>query len=123
MHKELEQRLLRNIITRIDMTQRRRTLLRSILGITLLAGSGAAILPAFFLLVSGLRASGFLDFASLLFSNVSAAFTAWQSLGLALLESLPALETAIFLTVIIMLIYSITTLATHARTPKNYAYH
>lgn len=93
--------LLGRIMLRIrgDERRRARTWRFAFFTLIFLATAGAAV-PAFQSLQTSLTESGSIQFASLLFSDFGAVTAYWQSFGLALLESLPAMSIAIFLAVI-----------------------
>jgi hypothetical protein len=65
-----------------------------------------AVMPAFSWLHSDIANSGFLSFSSLIFSDFSIVVRYWQSFGMTILETLPALSIALFLIVLAILMES-----------------
>jgi hypothetical protein len=73
--------------------------------------AGAALVPAFRMLQTGLSESGFTEFFSLVFSDSGAVFAYWRSFVFALLESLPAMSAAAFLGALFVFLQSLKFLA------------
>ena len=76
-------------------------------GVLFIASAGAVVL-AYFNLVSALTQSGFLDFASLFFSDFSVAMANFQDFAFSILESFPVFSTAFLVACIIAVIWSAT---------------
>jgi len=70
-------------------------------------GSSVALIPAFQMVQSELVASGFVEFFSLLFSDLGLVMAHWQNFVFALLESLPVMSIVAFLAVIFIFIESL----------------
>lgn len=70
-------------------------------------GSVVAFIPVFRLVQSGLAESGFMEFFSLIFSDLGLVTAHWQNFVLALLESLPVMSVVMFLAVIFIFIESL----------------
>lgn len=69
--------------------------------------SAVVLIPAASALCDGLVQSGFLQFLSLIFSNLNAAAICWQDFCLVLMESLPAANLVAFLTALLTLFCSL----------------
>ena len=102
--------LFEKIIKRIHKEERILILRRVIIFSTTLIISLIGLFPSFNLLLSDFNNSGFLKFLSLLFSDFSVVATYWQSFTMILLETLPAVSLALFLTVILTLLQSVKSL-------------
>jgi len=85
------------------LTVRRRIFIFSFIFIV----SIIAIIPVFHGLEKAISDSGFLQFLSLIFSDFKIVMTYWQSFALSLLESLPVLNLALFLVVVLAFLESI----------------
>jgi len=72
--------------------------------------SALALIPAGQMVWAGFSESGFFQFFSLLFSDAGIVLTYWQSFGLSLLETLPAMSLIILLTVILAFVESLKSL-------------
>lgn len=100
--------LLEKILRRIHGEQRLMIIRRRLTLIAVvLIGSATALIPAFRLMQTGLAESGFIQFASLLFSDSRAVIAYWQSFAWAFLESLPAMGIAAFLAVALIFMESL----------------
>lgn len=73
-----------------------------------------AIMPAYNALADNLAASGFMDYFSLLFSDWAVISRYWQNFVLSLLEVLPVMSLAAFLTVIFVILESLKHLVAEA---------
>ena len=107
--------LFEKIINRIHKEERVLVLRRIIIFSTTLVISLIGFFPALSLLMSGLNQSGFLNFFSLMFSDSSTIMTYWQSFAMVLLQTLPALSLALFLSVLLTLLQSIKSLTKYAK--------
>lgn len=72
--------------------------------------SAIAFFPAIIFLASEIKNSGFLQFASLAFSDFEIVKTYWQNFALTILETLPALSLALFLAILFTFLQSIKSL-------------
>ncbi|MFA6146271.1 MAG: hypothetical protein WC697_03035 [Patescibacteria group bacterium] len=72
-----------------------------------LIGSMAAFAPAFKIMQSGFNESGFINFFSLLFTDIGMVMTYWHSFTLTLLGTLPLMSVATFLVVIFVFLESL----------------
>ena len=79
-------------------------------------GSGAAFVPVFQMVQSGLNESGFIKFFLLLFSDLELVMANWQNFGLALLESLPVMSIVAFLALIFVFVESLKFLTQNVKT-------
>lgn len=114
--------LFEKIIKRIHREKRLRTVRRLAVFSVALVGSIAVIMPAFQAMRTAFSESGFAAFFSLIFSDSAAMLVHWQSFGLALLESLPAMSIIAFLAVIFVLLESLKFLTRDLKavfTPQN----
>lgn len=75
-----------------------------------LIGSVIAFLPAWQWLKTGLVESGFTQFLSLFFSDTGIIAAYWQNFALTLLESLPVMSLAVFLTIAFIFLNSLKSL-------------
>lgn len=69
-----------------------------------IAASLAALIPIFEMLKTNLSQSGFLQYFSLIFSNPGTVLKYWGDFTLSILESVPMLSLAAFLTIILALL-------------------
>ena len=99
--------LLEKILKRIHKEERLLVLRRIIIFSITLIGSLLGIVLAFKTLLSDFSQSGFMSFFSLMFSDFSTVMAHWQSFSLILLESLPAISLALFLSVVLICLQSI----------------
>ena len=107
----MDKGLLEKIMRRIRREQRLLLLKRSIIYLVGLAGSMAAFVPTFRMVKTGLIESGFIQFFSLLFSDLNIVMAHWQNFALALLESLPVMDIIVFAVVIVVFLESLKFLA------------
>jgi len=112
--------LLETILKRIHREERLLVLRRVILFSILLTGSVAGIFPAFSMLLSDFNQSGFLKFFSLMFSDFPAVATYWQSFTMVLLQALPILSLAVFLTILLTFLQSIKSLTKDIKIIKSH---
>lgn len=105
--EELLGRIMKNIEIERSKQQRRNT----VFFCCTLVASLAVILPAFNFLRQNILSSGFMDFLSLAFSDPALVARYWQSFVLSLLEALPVVSLAVFLSVVLALLESIRRLA------------
>lgn len=99
--------LLEKVLKRIHKEERLSVLRRIIIFSITLIGSLLGIVLAFKTLLSDFSQSGFMSFFSLMFSDFSTVMAHWQSFSLILLESLPAISLALFLSVVLICLQSI----------------
>jgi len=76
-----------------------------------LISSAVAIIASFRVVESEMIKSGFIQFASLIFSDMGTVLSNWQNFVLALLESLPVVSIAVFLLTIFAFLQSLKFLA------------
>lgn len=95
------------IMRAIQREERRRALLWRVV----LVASVVAILPAFLSFESALLESGFVQFSELIFSDFSYILAYWDSFALALLESLPLVNAAMFVGVLFVFFASLARVA------------
>ncbi len=96
------------IMARIKAEQRFLTVKRRVVIFSLgFIGSAAAFIPAFKMMYSNLMESGFLQFLSLLFSDLGTIAAYWRSFVMSLLETVPAFSLAVFLAVVFVFLESI----------------
>lgn len=69
-----------------------------------------AFVPAFSAMKTNMVESGFLDFASLLFSDFNIVISYWQNFAMSLLESLPVMNLAIVFFVALAFLWSLKSL-------------
>jgi ABC-type spermidine/putrescine transport system permease subunit I len=108
--------LFEKIIKRLHREERILVLKRVALFSTTLIISTIGFFPSFNMLVSDFSQSGFLRFFSLMFSDFSTVTTYWQSFGMILLETLPAISLALFLAVLVTFLQSIKSLSRDVKT-------
>lgn len=70
-------------------------------------GSFVAFFPTFKTLETNIYSSGFMQFSSLIFSDFKIIITYWQNFAMTLLETLPAINLAGFLTVLFVFFISL----------------
>lgn len=108
--------LFEKIMARIHREERFILIRRLFVFSGLLAGSLIGIIPSFKLILSEASSSGFFNFSSLIFSDFSLVVKYWQSFGMAILQTLPAVGLAIFLAVILVMLQSIKSLVKNVKT-------
>lgn len=99
------------VMDRIHLAERRRIRIRVTFFATMLMASIFVGVDSFRLIQTGLNESGFLAFWSLIFTDTGAMLTYWQNLGMSLLESLPVMSIALFLTATLVFLESLNLLA------------
>jgi len=100
------------VITRIRIEERVRSAKRRAILFTLtLALSLGTLIPSVRSAHAAIDASGFFNFASLLFSDLHVVMASWQDFALSLLEAVPALNLAAVLAVIFVTLGSLRYLA------------
>jgi hypothetical protein len=110
------------IINRIHKEQRILAF-RKITGFSLvLLISMIAFVPAIKFLISEIENSGFIQFASLAFSDFEIVKIYWQNFALTILETLPALSLALCLAILLTLLQSIKSLSKNIKIIYNYGY-
>lgn len=102
--------LLEKILKSIHAQERLLALRRVALFSVFFIGSIIGLFPTFNMLLSDFNQSGFLQFFSLVFSDFSTIVTYWKSFIIILLETLPAISLALFLTVVLTFLQSIKSL-------------
>jgi hypothetical protein len=108
--------LLKKIMTCIHREERILIIRKTIISSALLICSIAVFIPSLKMFLSDISNSGFLSFFSLIFSDFSSIANYWQSFGMILLETLPAISLAIFLAVALTLFQSIWSLGKEVKT-------
>jgi len=100
--------LFEKIIQRLYQEQRISALRRRLLILSaVLSGSMVALIPAFRALQTGLTESGFMEFFSLLFSDLAVVIAHWQDFASALLESLPVMSAVVLLSAVFVVLGSL----------------
>jgi len=107
LDSEQSRRLLGLIMRQIGREQKKADLFRTAFFSATLIISLLALFPVFNLLKSNLVASGFAEYFSLIFSDWEIVSAYWQNFSLSLLEVLPVMSLAAFLTVILILLESV----------------
>lgn len=95
------------VLANIKKHQRQTSLRRFVVFSFVLLASIVAMIPAVRSLVSAFKQSGFIEFMSLIFSDTSMIAVYWKNFMFILLETLPVVSIAIFLTVLFSLLESI----------------
>lgn len=98
--------LAKNILLRIDREERRRFLVKTVAFGAVLAGSLAAVVMSTMNMAADLARSGFLSFASLLFSDFSAAMASFSDFIFSLAASFPVFSAVLLLSGIFVAIWS-----------------
>jgi hypothetical protein len=112
--------LLEKILKRIHKEERLLVFKKIIIFSVMLMGSLAGLVPALRMLLSDFSRSGFVSFFSLIFSDPSVVAMYWRSFTMILLETLPALSLALFLTVLLILLQSIKSLTRSLKIIKSH---
>jgi ABC-type Fe3+ transport system permease subunit len=86
---------------------------------TILVASLAAFVPAVKMLVQEAQSSGFVQFASLAFSDFGTIKAYWQTFAITILETLPAISLAFFLAVLLTFLQSVKALSKNIKTVSN----
>ena len=86
---------------------------------TMLVASLAGLIPAVKMLVEELQSSGFVYFASLIFSDFEIVKDYWQSFSLAILGALPAVSIALCFAVLLILLQSVKALSKNIKIVSN----
>jgi hypothetical protein len=107
--------LLEKVLKRIHREERLLVFRRIILFSITLTVSLVGFLPAFNMLLADFKQSGFLQFLSLTFSDFSIVVTYWKSFVMTLLQTLPAISLALFMTVLLTFLQSIKSLIKYER--------
>jgi len=106
------------IIKRIHKEERFLAL-KKIFGVSLiLLISIIAFIPATNFLISEIKNSGFLQFASLAFSDFDIVKTYWKNFAFTILETLPALSLALCLVILLTFLQSIKSLSKNIKNIK-----
>ena len=103
------------IMNRIHREERLLLIRRLFIFSGMLIGSIIGLVPSFKLLLSEATNSGFFNFSSLIFSDFNLVIKYWQSFGMAILQTLPAVGLAIFLGVILVMLQSIKSLVKNVK--------
>lgn len=102
------EKLFNKIMARIGKEQRRLAVKRRITVFSLgLMASTAAFFPTLAMTRNELAESGFLNFVSLVFSDLNAVLANWQNFLFAILESFPTISVIAFLAVIFVFLQSL----------------
>ncbi|HQK63917.1 MAG TPA: hypothetical protein PLF16_02085 [Candidatus Staskawiczbacteria bacterium] len=89
---------------------------RIILFSIMFSSSLAGLVSVGKMLVSQLQTSGFISFASLIFSDFDVAAAYWQNLLLAILEAMPTMSIALCLAILLIALQSIRLLSKNIKT-------
>lgn len=112
MRIELPEGILNRIMLRIKAEQRLLAIKQRVVIFSLVfIGSVIAFVPTFRMVQAEISSSGFLQFFSLIFSDLGTVLAYWQSFTMSLLETLPAFSLAIFLAVVFAFLESLRFLA------------
>jgi hypothetical protein len=96
------------VMCRIEREKKILTLRRRIIIFSIgLIGSAVAFIPAFQYARSGFVESGFYSFFSLFFSDTEIVLAYWENFAQSLLETLPVLGLAVFLTTVAVFLESL----------------
>jgi len=98
--------LFEKILKRIHKEERLLVLRKVIIFSFILLGSLAGFAPSLKMLISDLDNSRFINFFSLIFSDFSTVATYWQNFAMILLETLPVLSLALFLSILLIFLQS-----------------
>ncbi len=110
------EKLFNKIMTRIGEEQRRSAVKQRIAVFSLgLAVSATAFVPTLHMVQKGLVESGFLNFISLIFSDLGAVLANWQNFLFAILESFPVMSVIAFLAVLFVFLQSLKFLSRDAK--------
>lgn len=96
----------RKVMRRVAVAKRRTLLLKTAGFGALFAGSTTVLVAAYFNLAAALTQSGFLNFASLFFSDFNVAMANFQDFAFSIVESFPVFSAAFLLAGIIAVIWS-----------------
>jgi len=108
--------LFQKIMSRIGEERRRLAVKRRIFVFSFgLAVSAAAFFPTLNIVKNELAESGFLNFVSLIFSDLGAVLANWQNFLFAILESFPVMSVAAFLATIFVFLQSLKFLNRNAK--------
>ncbi len=80
------------------------------------AGSSAGLISAGKMLFSQLQTSGFISFASLIFSDFEIIKAYWQNLLIAILEAMPTMSIALCLAILLIALQSVKFLSKNIKT-------
>jgi hypothetical protein len=98
--------LFEKILKRIHKEERLLVLRKVIIFSFILLRSLAGFAPSLKMLISDLDNSRFINFFSLIFSDFSTVATYWQNFAMILLETLPVLSLALFLSILLIFLQS-----------------
>lgn len=101
-----EDSVFRNVESRIQKSRIRTYRTKVIAYICIILGAAVFVEPSLNLLWRGARNSGFLDYLSLVIDSSAYVAGTWKGLILSLAESLPAIEIASVVAILIVIIYS-----------------
>lgn len=107
--------LLNKILKRIHNEERFLLYRRIILFSGILFSSMLGFLPVARILMSDFERSGFIQFSALIFYDFSIVAAHWQSFAMLILQTLPAISLALFLTVLLAFLQSVKSLARDLR--------
>ena len=96
----------RGILRRVQIAKRRALVLKTAGFGALFIGSISMLVMSYFNLIAAFSQSGFLDFASLFFSDFGTAMANFQDFAFSILESFPTFSSAFLLGGIIVAIWS-----------------
>jgi len=115
-YPELPEKLFSKIMTRIHKEQKLSTIrTRLIIFSVTFISSIIALLPTTQALITSFKESGFMEFLSLIISDIEIVFNNWQDYSITLLESLPVTNIAILLTILFISLKSMQYIAINAK--------
>lgn len=103
------------IIVRIDKEKRRNAISRFLYTGTIMFASLLSIIPSMIYLGKSLQISGFAQYFSLFFSDLSQVALYWKEFSFSLAESLPFISLALFLALLGTFIWSFSITARNAK--------
>ena len=115
LSEELPEGLGERIFSAIEQRRSREAKMRFVLITIIALSSSLALIPATRYLIRAFSESGFIQYASLIFSDSTAVLSSWQTFTLSLLESLPVMELIVSLSIVFVLLESIRFAAKNAR--------
>ena len=104
---ECSGRIFTQVVMRIERSRTKRNRWHAALHGALTVGAVAGIIPAVTYLIQEATQSGFVQYASLVGSDGSYAVANWKELLWSMAESMPILETALVLAILLVLINSV----------------
>lgn len=115
-HIEPPSGLLGKCINRIHKEERVLVVKKLSMFSLMLLASVAGFFPSLKMLLTDFANSGFFNFFSLIFSDFSSVAQYWQSFSMILLQTLPAVSLAVFLTVVLLFLQSLRSISREVKT-------